>query len=144
MLFRSNAERYRPNWELYHSVARNGETLEEYARKEAAGEAHTGETPPALIQALTEYADRMEALLEAIDSDSDQCARLLSDFKAIVFFTRCMCEKCRAALWILKYKYTQDENCAGDLRNIEKALNHLEASVAYYRQLTRLTAKTYL
>ncbi|MBQ6645684.1 MAG: hypothetical protein IJM56_03285, partial [Clostridia bacterium] len=140
----TNAERYRPNWELYNSVARNGETLEEYARKEAASEAHTGETPPALIQALTGYVDRMEELLRPVETDFEECARLLDDFKAIALFTRCMCEKVCAALWILKYKYTQDENCVSDLSYIAHALSHLKTSLSFYRQLTALTDKTYL
>ena len=140
----TNAERYRPNWELYNSVARNGETLEEYARREAAGEAHTGETPPALVSALTQYVDRMDELLAPVDTDFEKCTRLLNDFKAIALFTRCMCEKVRAALWILKYKYAQDENCAGDLSFIENALAHLKTSLDYYRRLTELTDETYL
>ena len=140
----TNAERYRPNWELYNSVARNGETLEEYARREAAGEKHTGETPPALIQALTGYVDRMEELLRPVETDFEECARLLDDFKAIALFTRCMCEKVNAALWILKYKYTQDEGCVSDLSYIENALTHLQTSLEYYRRLTELTDKTYL
>ncbi len=140
----TNAERYRPNWELYDSVARNGETLEEYARKEAAGEAHQGETPPVLIQALTEYADRLEELLETFQTDSDKCERQLGDFKAILLFTRHMCEKVRSALWILRYKYAQDEHCVADLSFLENALGHLKTSLAYYRQLTALTNKTYL
>ena len=139
----TNAQRYRPNGELYNSVARAGETLEDYAAKEARGEPHAGETPPYTVDLLLRRAARMKALTAGIAPGNDECARMLTDIESIRLFTESMCEKVQAALKVLRYKYTCDERCAGDSALLTDALAHLKASLALYRELTALTEKTY-
>ncbi len=140
----TNAARYRPNHELYASVARAGETLEEYAVQEAKGEKHTGETPPEVVEMLLRRAERMKALTKEIVPDSVECARMLSDIESIRLFTESMCEKVRAALKVLEYKYTMDARCAGNPELLKEALEFLGQSLETYRALTALNEKTYL
>ena len=140
----TNAARYRPNGELYASVARAGETLEEYAAKEARGEAHTGETPPIAVDMLLRRAARIRELTKDIAPGNDECTRMLTDMESIRLFTESMCLKVRAALKVLEYKYTMDARCAGNSELLKAALDHLKQSLEKYRQLTALTEKTYL
>jgi hypothetical protein len=140
----TNAARYRPNGELYASVARAGETLEMYAQKEAAGESHTGETPPALTDMLERMAVGIEKTTGAIVPVNEECKRLIRDLSAIALFTKSMCEKVKAALKVLSYKYTCDQNCRGDLELLKQALMYMESSLSAYRKLTALTDETYL
>ncbi len=140
----TNAARYRPNGELYASVARAGETLEEYAAKEARGEAHTGETPPFAVEMLLRRTARMKAAAREITPGSEECARMLSDIESIRLFTESMCFKVRAALKVLAYKYTCDARCAGDTALLKDALAYLKESLELYRRLTALNEKTYL
>ena len=140
----TNAARYRPNNELYASVARAGETLEEYAAREARGEAHSGETPPCVVEMLLRRAAHMKELTKDIAPGNAECARMLTDIESIRLFTECMCEKVRAALKVLEYKYAMDAHCAGNPELLKAALGHLKQSLEQYRALTKLNEKTYL
>ncbi|MBQ8953370.1 MAG: hypothetical protein IJ048_04595, partial [Clostridia bacterium] len=140
----TNAARYRPNGELYASVARAGEVLEDYAAKAARGEAHAGETPPYVVDMLLRRTRRMRGLLREIRPGNGECARMLADVESVCLFTESMCEKVRAALKVLEYKYTCDERCAGDTALLREALVHLKASLESYRALTAHNEETYL
>ena len=140
----TNAARYRPNGELYASVARVGETLEEYAAREAKGEKHVGETPPGVVEMLLRRTARMEEETKGIRPASTECARMLSDIESVRLFTESMCAKVRAALKVLEYKYTCDSRCAGDAELLKDALVHLKESLALYRRLTALNDPGYL
>ena len=140
----TNAARYRPNGELYASVARAGETLEEYAKKDAAGERHLGETPPQLAKVLPRSAEMILELVGSIIDGNEECRRLIDDLKAIALFTLSMCEKVLGALNILRYKYTCFDSCPLDVTLLKQALLHMEKSLQIYRQLTELCSKTYL
>ncbi|MBR4235071.1 MAG: hypothetical protein IKR85_03305 [Clostridia bacterium] len=140
----TNAARYRPNGELYASVARAGETLEEYAERDARGETHFGETPVYAIKLLERRAEHMKALMQNVSSGNAECARLVSDFESIYLFTKCMCAKLRAALSVLKYKYSCNPQLKGDVSLLTDAQAQLKASLEYYRMLARHNEKTYL
>ena len=140
----TNAARYRPNGELYASVARAGETLEEYAAKEARGEAHTGETPPIAVDMLLRRTAHMRGLLGEIGPGNAECARMLGDIESVCLFTESLCEKALAALRVLKYKYACDGRCAGDVTPLQEALPHLRASLERYRALAAHNDRTYL
>lgn len=140
----TNAARYRPNHELYASVARAGETLEEYAAREARGEPHAGETPPCTVGLLLRRAARMKKLAQEIRPGNAECARMLSDIESVRLFTESMCAKVRAALLVLAYKYACDDRCAGDPAPLRAALPLLKESLEKYRALTALNEKTYL
>lgn len=140
----TNAARYRPNNELYSSVARAGETLEEYAAREARGEKHTGETPPSVVDMLLRRVVRMKELTKDIVPGNNECARMLTDIESIQLFTESMCLKVRAALKVLAYKYTCDERFAGNTELLTEALAYLKKSLESYRKLTALNEKTYL
>ncbi len=141
----TNAQRYRPNHELYKSVARAGETLEAYAQKEVKGEAHTGETPKDLLRLLDALCSEMEGLLHSLRKGmGEEADRWLTDLEAIWYFTLSMRFKIAAALEILMYKYTSDARCKGDLTYLERAREQMDVSLSWYRRLTELTNCTYL
>ncbi len=140
----TNAARYRPNGELYASVARAGETLEEYAAREARGEKHMGETPPYTVELLLRRAERMKEWVKEIAPGSAECQRMLQDIESVRLFTESMCLKVRAALNVLAYKYTCDDRCSGNTNLLKEALQYLRDSLESYRALTELNEKTYL
>ena len=127
---------------LYESEGPEGEMLGQYAEKEWRHEQHTGETPVQVCGEVTEGGQKaVEAIEEAASSvgaQRDEFMRLSNDmycYKALADF---YAGKARAALYVLRYKYSKD---IGDL---EKARPLLEASVAAFRELTRLTRSAYL
>ena len=140
----TNAARYRPNGELYASVARVGETLEEYAAREARGQAHRGETPPVAVATLLRRAAHMRRLVEAIGPGNGECARVKGDIESVALFTECMAEKVRAALDVLAYKYTCGQDLRGDTVLLRSALEYLKASLETYRALAAHNEKSYL
>lgn len=144
----TNDKRYNPNVELWKSVSPQGERLDEYARREVAGEIHRGETPEDAVQDIEYYADR--AYFSACEAASGVCRefeeyrRTVSDMEAIRLMSRFYTEKVRAATLVLKYRYTMNPDLSGDISLLEKALEHLEQSMIYFRELAALTSKTYL
>lgn len=127
---------------MYDSEAPPGEKLIEYAEKEALKEAHVGETPPIVIKEVMAHGQKsveaIEKAASSITQNQDEFKRLKNDMycqKALADF---YAEKANAALWILKYKYSNQIN------DLEKAVPYLEKSVAYFKQLVDLTKDTYL
>ena len=144
----TNVNRFRPNKELWDSVARKGEQPDDYMQKEINGEAHLGETPYDCIQEVSAHARKARALckevLEEEGSGNEELTRLYTDTEAIYEMTISYCKKIEAAMEILRYKYTMDEKCRGDVTLLEKAEKLMAESLDEYRRLVKLTEKTYL
>ncbi len=144
----TNAARYRPNRELWNSVARKGEQPDDYIKKELAGEAHVGETPPDCVEEVREHAGKALRLcrevVEAEGRENSRLLRLYTDAQAIFYMTENYGKKIEAALEILYYKNTMDERCRGCLSHLEKAERLMAEGVEEYRRLADLTEKTYL
>ena len=144
----TNVNRYRPNKELWDSVARKGEQPDDYMLKEVAGEAHIGETPYDCVKEVSAHAKKALALcgevIEAEGSGNEVLNRLYTDARAICEMSMSYCKKIEAAMEILRYKYTMDEKCRGDVALLEKAEKLMEESLEEYRKLAELTDKTYL
>lgn len=127
---------------LYDSESPEGEKLIEYAEKESKNQPHVGETPVQIIKEVMEHGKKaVDAIDEAakhISMDKEEFNRLKNDmycYKALADFYG---EKCKAALSILRFKYSKK------VSDLEMALPHLEKSVAFYKQLANLTKDTYL
>jgi hypothetical protein len=142
----TNVNRFRPNRELWNSVARKGEQPDDYMKKEIAGEAHIGETPYDCVDEVRSHAAKALQLCTEVckDSTNEELQRLYTDAEAIYYMTENYCKKIEAAMEILHYKYTMDEKCRGDLSYLERAEAYMEEALADYRKLARLTEDTYL
>ena len=135
-------ERYGLFTLLYESEGPEGEMLSQYAEKEWKRQAHSGETP---VQVSEEVMAAGEAAVQAIDgvapfirADRAEFGRLRNDLYCYRALADCYAQKARAALYVLRYKYSND---IGDL---EKALPLLQSSLAAFRELTRFTEPAYL
>lgn len=127
---------------LYNSEGPEGEMLSEYAEKEWKGEKHVGETP---VQVINEVRAHGKKAVEAIEKaasfvreNHDEFNRLRADMAIYEALASNYASKAEAALSVLRYKYSND------IKDLEKALVHLKASVAAYEKLVRLTKNTYL
>lgn len=144
----TNVKKYRPNYELWYSVAPRGESLEEFVEREEKGELHVGETPLEMIAHAEHYARKAWRLLKEarpeVRSSVEEYGRYVTDAEAICKMTLSYCEKIQAAVFILQYKYRMDERLKGDTGLLERAGEHMARSLEYYRELTELTGETYL
>lgn len=144
----TNVNRYRPNRELWNSVARRGEQPDDYMKKEMAGEAHVGETPLDCVREVRRHAGKAyelcERVIEAEGVENAELNRLRTDITAIRDMSFSYCKKIEAAMEILRYKYTMDEKCRGDVESLCRAEKLMEDSLEDYRRLAGLTEKTYL
>ncbi|HPR30986.1 MAG TPA: hypothetical protein PLK12_02780 [Prolixibacteraceae bacterium] len=133
-------------WTLHQSFVESSgpekELLIDYVRKEANGESHSGETPPQIISEVVKHgAEALAAMEKAsknIAANTDEFNRLFNDIRCYNQVALFFAEKVRAAEFVLNYKYSNNPV------DLEKAVPHLEKSLAYYRELTRLTTDTYL
>lgn len=143
----TNAGRYRPNPELWHSVARRGEQPDEFVQKERRGQPHIGETPLDTIEEVSADAScARENFRLARESmkPSDELAGIGHDIEAIGHLTDFYCDRIRGALRILTYQNTMDENLKGDISLLEEARVWMGKSLRAYRKLSDLTSETYL
>jgi hypothetical protein len=132
---------YRPFSGLWEWQAPPGERLEAYAKKEWAGEAHTGETP---VTAIEEATRRAGAAVQAIEQaagwvtrNRDEFERLRNDIHCIDLMSRTYAEKVRAAILVLDYGHSHDPI------SMQRAEKHLAQSLAIYRALTERTRDSY-
>ncbi|GAB3917718.1 hypothetical protein GCM10028826_36080 [Mucilaginibacter boryungensis] len=127
---------------LYNSEGPMGEMLSEYAEKEWKHQPHVGETPGMVIN---EIIARGKKAVEAIDQASPQVKRDKAEFERLKndmycynAMANCYAYKAKAALWVLRYKYSDD------VKDLEKALPELEISLKYFDELVMLTKTSYL
>ncbi|HHX59483.1 MAG TPA: hypothetical protein GX707_01910 [Epulopiscium sp.] len=144
----TNVKRYRPNLQLWKSVAEQGEQPDDYIIRELNGEPHIGETPYDMIEEINYYSKRaLEAIHEAkpyISKNKKEYEYMVTDIEAIHMMTRSYSLKIEAAMEVLRYKYTMDEDLLGDVNLLEKASILMEESLEIYKELADLTEKTYL
>ncbi len=144
----TNVVKYRPNKELWNSVARRGEQPDDYVKNELAGADHIGETPYDMVRDVTAFAreaqDKFKAAVELAGTVNKDLKLVGTDIDAIALMTYSYGKKVEAAMEILHYKYTMDEKCFGEVALLSKAELLMEESLAYYKELTALTTRTYL
>lgn len=144
----TNVTRFRPNRELWESVARKGEQPDDYMKKEVNREPHLGETPYDCVEEVSAHAKKAlvlcEAVIKAEGEDREELNRLYTDAQAVYSMTISYCRKIEAAMEILRYKYTMDEKCRGDITFLEKAEQKMAESLEEYKKLAALTQETYL
>nr|WP_296488776.1 hypothetical protein [uncultured Acetatifactor sp.] len=143
----TNVSRYRPNLELWNSVALKGEQPEEYIRREQEGLFHIGETPYDCVEEVAALADEARAkfrlIKEHVSDMGEELCRIGTDVEALWLLTHFYCHKILAAMEILKYKAGMDEECYGDISLLERAGGYLGQSLEIYGELAALTEKTY-
>jgi hypothetical protein len=136
-----NPEKYRPYEELWKSHSPPGERLDEYAEKKWANEPHKGETPPQIIREVLEFSqqavDAIEAAVPHVTRNREEFERLRNDVHCIRAMTENYAEKVRAALLVLRYRFSHD------LSDMEEAEIHLAKSLEAYQKLAELTKDTY-
>jgi hypothetical protein len=136
-----NPEKYRPYEELWKSQSPPGERLDEHADKEWANEPHEGETPLQIIREVLEYSqqavDAVEAAVPHVTKNREEFERLRNDIHCIRAMTENYTEKVRAAMLILRYRFSHE------LSDMEEAETHLAKSLDAYLKLAELTKDTY-
>jgi len=137
-----NPEKYGLFSLLYNSEGPEGEMLSEYTAKEWKHEPHTGETPVQVAdEIITEGKASIEAIAKAapgITKDGQEYQSLKNDMDCYNAMANSYTHKVKAALSVLRYKYSND------IADLDKALPELQASLNYYQQLVNFTKNTYL
>ncbi|KAA5541725.1 hypothetical protein F0145_20190 [Adhaeribacter rhizoryzae] len=137
-----NPFRYRVFTLLYESEAPEGEMIIQYAEKESKKEKHLGETPLQVAEEIVVHGQQAVAAIEkaagAVTKNKNEFNRLRNDMYCYNAMARHYSEKVKAAIAVLRYKYSED------ITDLEKAVPHLENSVQHYREFVNLTKDTYL
>lgn len=127
---------------LYNSEGPEGEMLTEYAEKEWKGEPHVGETPVQIIREVKEHGRKAVTAIErarpSVSKEKAEFERVRNDMHIYDALANNFAQKAEAALYVLRYKYSKD------IRDLEKAVPHLEASLAAFNKLVTLTEDAYL
>ena len=127
---------------MYESEAPEGEMIIEYAEKEWNKQPHVGETPVQVAQEVIEHGkkaiDAINLALPSVTKNKAEFNRLKNDMYCYDAMANAYAEKVKAALWILRFKYSNQ------ISDLEKALPFLEKSLTHYSQLVKLTENDYL
>jgi len=127
---------------MYDCESPEGEKLIEYAEKDWKGIPHIGETPVQIIREVVEHGNLALAAIEKaaplVHTNQVEFNRVRNDIRIYKVLADHYAQKAQAALWVLRYKYSND---LGDLK---KALPILQQSVSTYKQLVALTEPAYL
>jgi hypothetical protein len=127
---------------MYESEAPEGEMIIEYAEKEWKKQGHIGETPVQVAKEVVEHGKKALVAIKKASStvtkDTAEFRRLRNDMYCYDAMANFYAEKVKSALWVLRYKYSND------VADLEKALPFLEKSVAHYADLVKLTQNDYL
>jgi len=127
---------------MYESEAPEGEMIIDYAEKEWKKQGHTGETPVQIAKEVVAHGQKALAAMQnaapTVTKDTAEFNRLKNDMYCYDAMANFYAEKVKAALWILRYKYS------GNVTDLEQALPFLEKSVTHYTSLVKYTEKTYL
>ncbi len=144
----TNAARHRPWADLWESHAPAGERLEEYARREAHGEPHHGETPVSVVEDTCFFARRaLDAIArgrEQVRADADEYDRLASDVEAVALMAEFYRLRVLAAVEIVVYRERAAAHPGEPVARLRKAADLIDESVTVYERLTELTDRTYL
>ncbi|WEK17724.1 MAG: hypothetical protein P0Y49_13050 [Candidatus Pedobacter colombiensis] len=127
---------------MYESEAPEGEMIIEYAEKEWKKQGHIGETPVQVAKEVIAHGKQALAAINkaapTVTKDTAEFRRLRNDMYCYDAMANFYAEKVKSALWVLRYKYSND------VADLEKALPFLEKSVDYYADLVKLTQNDYL
>jgi hypothetical protein len=127
---------------MYESEAPEGEMIIEYAEKEWKKQGHIGETPVQVAREVVEHGKKaIQSINEAsteVKKDTAEFKRLKNDIYCYDAMANFYAEKVKAALCILRYKYSNQ------VSDLEQALPFLQKSVDYYATLVKLTERNYL
>jgi hypothetical protein len=127
---------------LYNSEAPVGEILSEYAEREWKHQSHVGETPPMVADNILVYGKKAVAAIEAaspgITKNKAEFNRLKNDMYCYQAMANSYAHKVRAAIWVLRYKYSDD------VTDLDKALPEMQTSLKYFEELVKLTKDSYL
>lgn len=144
----TNVKKYRPNYELWKSVSTPGEQPDDFVKKNLSGERHYGETPLEMTEDVLDFsAEAVEEIRKAaeyITENKDEFDRYVTDIRAIRLICEVYAKKTEAAVKVLTYKYTMDEELKGDVSLLREAEKALGESLVRYRELAALTDETYL
>ncbi|RZJ79434.1 MAG: hypothetical protein EOO47_10830 [Flavobacterium sp.] len=137
-----NPYRYNLFTLMYESEAPEGEMIIEYAEKEWNKQGHVGETPVQIAREVVEHSKKALASINLASSkvtkDKEEFRRLKNDMYCYDAMANFYAEKVKSALWILRYKYSNN------VEDLEKALPSLQKSVNFYADLVKLTENEYL
>ncbi|OYU54996.1 MAG: hypothetical protein CFE25_12295 [Chitinophagaceae bacterium BSSC1] len=127
---------------LYDAESPVGEKLIEYAERDWKKQAHVGETPVMIINQVEAHAKAAVAAIKKaaphIQKEQAEFKRISNDMICYQLLANHYAQKARAAIWILRYKYSKS------VVDLDSAYPHLEKSLDFYRQLAKNTANTYL
>lgn len=127
---------------MYESEAPEGEMIIDYAEKEFKKLDHIGETPVQIAKEVVLHGQKALANIQnaapTVTKDTAEFNRLKNDMYCYDAMANFYAEKVKAALWVLRYKYSNN------MADLDQALPFLEKSVAYYANLVKYTEKTYL
>ncbi len=125
---------------MYESEAPEGEMIIEYAEKEWKKQGHVGETPVQIAKEVIEHGKKAVVAINQAKptKDTAEFERLKNDIYCYDAMANSYAEKVKAALYILRYKYSNDVN------DLEKALPFLQKSLDAYTELVKLTENDYL
>ncbi|WP_145021354.1 hypothetical protein [Paenibacillus sp. Y412MC10] len=144
----TNPDRYSPYKALWEDHAPQGERLETFAAREAAGEPHIGETPIDVIESAEMFADQAWASVQQagshVTSNREEYERIVTDVEAIRYLMKFYGAKVRAAVKVLQYKHKVNGSYLDHTDVLAEAVSDLRESLDWYRKLTALTERTYL
>ncbi len=127
---------------MYESEAPEGEMIIDYAEKEWKKQGHVGETPVQIANEVIEHGKKAVASINeaspAVKKDTAEFRRLKNDMYCYDALANAYAEKVKAALWVLRYKYSNN------VEDLDKALPFLQKSLDFYQKLTMLTENEYL
>ena len=136
-----NPEKYRPYPELWLSQSPPGERLDEFVRKEIAGQPHEGETPVSVVKDALGYSQSAVGAVEQaaplVTSNHDEFVRLKNDIACIRAMVQNYSAKVDAAMVVLEFQRTQEPQL------LDRAEQKLAESLEHFRTLTELTEGTY-
>ncbi|WP_432713658.1 alpha-d-galacturonidase [Pedobacter sp.] len=126
---------------LYESEAPEGEMIIEYAEKEWKKQGHIGETPLQITEEVIAHGNKAVASINlaaaSVTKDQEEFRRLKNDMYCYDAMANSYADKVKAALWVLRYKYSND------IADLEKAIPFLQRSLQHYTKLVKLTENDY-
>jgi hypothetical protein len=135
-------QKYRLWPRLVDSDGPVGERLGEYVEKEWRGQEHVGETPIEVIDQVLSHSGKavveINRAADYVRKNKEEFERIQNDMFCIRAMSEFYAAKARAAMLVLCYEYSKDAT------EMKEALAFLEKSLKHYRNLTDLTAETYV
>jgi len=137
-----NPQKYNVYTNFWSSNGPLKEVLQVYAEKEWKGEAHSGETPPEIIEEVVKHGqlavEAIDRAAKSVGANREEFDRLKNDVYCYNAFANCFAEKVKAAMWILRYQYSKD------ISDLDRAVPFLGKGQEYFTELEKLTANSYL